>query len=64
MPIIHVHLFEGRTIDQKRKAASSITQAVVGSLNVSADHVRIIFHDMTKHDYSIGGELVVDREKK
>jgi len=64
MPIIHVHLFEGRTVDQKRNCAKEMTDAIVKTLTCPVDHVRIIFHDMKKTDFSVGGELVADSEKK
>ncbi len=60
MPIIQVHLFEGRTADQKRQCAKEMTDAVVRTLGCSAHDVRIIFEDMKKTDYSVGGVLVAD----
>jgi 4-oxalocrotonate tautomerase len=61
MPIIQVSMFEGRTVDQKRKLVAEMTDAVVNSLGVKPEDVRIILQDMAKHDYSIGGKLVIDR---
>jgi 4-oxalocrotonate tautomerase len=54
-------MFEGRTIDQKRKLVTEMTDAVVKSLGVKPEDVRIILQDMAKHDYAIGGTLVVDK---
>lgn len=54
-------MFEGRTVEQKRKLVSEMTDAVVKSIGVTPEDVRIIIHDMAKHDYSIGGKLVIDR---
>ncbi len=62
MPIIHVNLFEGRTVDQKRKLVATMTEAVVKSLDCKPDAVRIILHDMAKHDYAIGGVLTSDQK--
>jgi len=60
MPIIQVHLIEGRSVDQKRKLVSQMTDAVVKSLDVPPDAVRIILQDMSKEDYAIAGKLKVD----
>lgn len=60
MPIIHVELFEGRTLDQKRKFAQAVTQAVVEILGSSADHTDIIFKDTKKSDWATGGKLASD----
>jgi phenylpyruvate tautomerase PptA (4-oxalocrotonate tautomerase family) len=39
-----------------------MTEAVVKSLDVKPDAVRIILHDMAKHNYAIAG--VLQSEKK
>ncbi len=62
MPIIQVHLLEGRTVDDKRKLVASVTEAVVKSLGVKPDAVRIILQDMAKYDYAVAGELVQDKK--
>jgi 4-oxalocrotonate tautomerase len=62
MPIIQVNMIEGRTVDQKRKLVSEITNAVVKSLNVPPDAVRIILQDMSKENYAIAGTLHIDNK--
>jgi 4-oxalocrotonate tautomerase len=62
MPIIQVHLIEGRTVDQKRKLVAAMTDAVVKSLDVKPEDVKIILEDMARHDYAIGGVLVMDKK--
>ena len=61
MPIIEVHMFEGRTVDQKRKLVAEMTGAVVKSIGVKPEDVRIILQDMAIYDYSIAGKLAIDR---
>lgn len=58
MPIVQIHLMEGR--DKKKKSAmvKQVTEAICDSLGVLPKNVRIIISDMKPHDYSIGGELV------
>ncbi len=62
MPIIHVHMLEGRSQDLKKKLVANITDAVVKSLDVKPDQVRIILIDMAKSNYSVAG--VLQSEKK
>ena len=62
MPIIQVHLIKGRTVDQKRKLVANITDAVVKSLDVKNEDVRIILQEMAKDDYAVAGTLVVDKK--
>jgi 4-oxalocrotonate tautomerase len=61
MPIIQIELFEGRTVEQKRKLVAEVTDAVVRSLSASPESVRIILRDMAKHDFAVGGVLAIDK---
>ena len=62
MPIIQVHMFEGRTLDQKRKLVKSMTDAVVKSLDVKPEDVKITLLEMAKHNHAIAGVLVSDKK--
>ena len=62
MPIIQVNMFEGRTLDQKRALVANMTDAVVKSLNVKQDDVRIIIQEMARQDYAIAGVLAADKK--
>ena len=62
MPTIHVHLFQGRSIEAKRKYAAEVTKVTCECLNVSPDKVRIIFNDMAPENVAIAGTLVADQK--
>ena len=61
MPSIHVELFEGRTVEQKRALAQALTDAVVKTLGGSPEAVDIVFRDVARHDWATGGQLWSDR---
>jgi 4-oxalocrotonate tautomerase len=63
MPIIQVHLLEGRSGEQKKKLVSEMTGAVCSSLDVVPEQVRIILSEMSPEDYSVGGTLFSDKKK-
>jgi 4-oxalocrotonate tautomerase len=63
MPFITVESYKGRTIDEKRKLAKSITKVIADGMNVSEQAVTVVFKDLEPHDLSIGGELFIDRGK-
>jgi len=48
MPTIHVELFEGRTLAQKRELAKALTEATVKTLGSKPEGVDIIFTDVKK----------------
>ncbi len=62
MPIIHVNMYEGRSLEQKKKLAVAMTDAVVKSLDVKPDAVRIILHDIPKHNIAVAGVLASEKK--
>jgi 4-oxalocrotonate tautomerase len=60
MPIIHVDMLEGRSLDQKRRLASELTDAFVRSCGGEAGAVRVVINDVPPANWSIGGRLVAD----
>jgi len=63
MPIIHVNMYEGKTIDQKRKLVVAMTEAVVKSLDTKPESVRILIHDIPKHNLAVAGVLASERKE-
>jgi len=61
MPIVTVRAIEGRTVEQKRKLAKDITDAVVKNFKVEADRVSVNFFDMPKHNIARAGKLLTDQ---
>lgn len=60
MPIIDVHILEGKTLDQKRNLVKGITEVCVAELGVKPEQVRIIYSEMKKEDFSLAGKLMCD----
>ncbi len=61
MPTIHVELFAGRSVEQKRALAQALTEATVRTLGGSVEAVDIIFSDVQRHDWATGGQLWIDK---
>jgi 4-oxalocrotonate tautomerase len=55
MPIIQVNLLEGRTVAQKRAMIAAVTDAMVESLGVRADSVRIMINEMHPEHFALAG---------
>ena len=55
MPIIQVNLLEGRTVAQKRAMIAAVTDAVVDSLGVKRDTVRIMINEIQPEHFALGG---------
>lgn len=61
MPIIQVHLMEGRSREQKRRMVAAITDATVEALGVAPDSVRILIHELQPEHYALAGVTAADR---
>jgi len=60
MPMITVEWLEGRTTQQKRALAHAITQAFIETAQVPKEQVWIVFEDVKRTDWAMGGKLVGD----
>ena len=60
MPIVHVHMLEGRTLDQKRELVRLMTDAVVNSVDAPAERVHIVIHEMKRENFGEAGVLNSD----
>lgn len=61
MPIIEMHLMEGRSAEQKSSAAIAITAAVSQALGVSPDTVRILITEHRGDEFYVAGQTMEQR---
>lgn len=65
MPILEMHLVEGRTTEQKRAVSKAITNAIVESLGVKSESVRILITEHKGDDgFYVGGLTIKERNAK
>jgi 4-oxalocrotonate tautomerase len=64
MPLAQIHILEGRTPEQKKKMITEVTNALINSLNVPRENVRVVLYEVPKSHWSIGGVTMEEREKK
>ena len=60
MPMVRVELWPGRTKEQKAELARAITDAVVTIAKTTPEATQIVFQDVPKEDWAIGGVLASD----
>jgi 4-oxalocrotonate tautomerase len=63
MPILEMHLLEGRSVELKRKAVAAVTTALVESLGVRAEQVRILITEHNDENFSVGGQTIGQRNQ-
>lgn len=55
MPIIEMHLMEGRSVEQKRAVAEAVAEAVTRTLGVGPEQVRLLITEHSSEEFSVGG---------
>ncbi|MBM3295444.1 MAG: 4-oxalocrotonate tautomerase [Candidatus Aminicenantes bacterium] len=63
MPLIEVHLLEGRTDEQKKNLLTAITKAVQETLGSPVETIRIWIEEFSPKDYMAAGVWYGDRSK-
>ncbi len=64
MPIVHLHLLEGRTTEVKRQLISEVTDAISRTLGNPSESVRVLLHEVPKENWGVGGIPIEDRQNK
>lgn len=60
MPMVTVDWLEGRSQTQKAQLAEALTKAFVEIAHVAPQQVWIVFRDVPKADWAMGGHLLAD----
>jgi len=63
MPLIEVHLLEGRTDEQKKALLASVTTAVHESIGAPLESIRVWVQEFSPKEYMIAGVLAADRKR-
>ena len=62
MPLIQVHMLEGRSDEQKKVMLDAVTQAVRDSLGVPLPTIRVWVQEFSPKEYMVAGELYADKK--
>ncbi|NIS33588.1 MAG: 2-hydroxymuconate tautomerase family protein [Actinobacteria bacterium] len=62
MPLVEIHLLEGRTPEQKKNLLAAVTQAVHESIGASLPSIRVWIQEFPRTDYMAAGELAADHK--
>ncbi len=62
MPLIQVHLIEGRSPEAKKELISEITDAVVRTLDAKREAVRVLIYELPPEHWAIGGKSKADQD--
>jgi 4-oxalocrotonate tautomerase len=60
MPILHLEMHPGRTLEQKRAFVREATRVAVETLSCPSDSVDIVITEVARDAWAKAGELVSD----
>jgi 4-oxalocrotonate tautomerase len=64
MPVVIINMLEGRTKKMKRDLIKKVTDAVVESLGVSPDSVRVIINEVPRENFAVAGLPIEEYRKR
>ena len=63
MPLVEIHLLEGRTDEQKKALLTAVTQAVHASIGAPLESIRVWIQEFSAKEYMTAGVLYADRKR-
>ncbi|HOW86312.1 MAG TPA: 2-hydroxymuconate tautomerase [Candidatus Aminicenantes bacterium] len=64
MPLVEIHLLEGRTDDQKKALLGAVTAAVHDSIGAPLETIRVWIQEFSPKEYMAAGVLAAERRDK
>lgn len=61
MPFVVVHMFDGRSVEQKRALTAAITQAMVEHAEARPDGLHVVIQEYSTENWARAGVLGIDR---
>lgn len=61
MPTYHIELFEGRSVEEKRKLVEAVARVTTEVLGSSPESVDIVITDVKRENWATGGKLWSER---
>jgi len=63
MVVLKVTLLEGRSPEKKRELARRLSEAAARFLGEDLQEIRLVFYEVSKDDWAVGGVLLRDKEE-
>jgi 4-oxalocrotonate tautomerase len=62
VPVVIVEMWEGRTVEQKRKLVKALTDAMVEHAGSNPSHLHVIIHETPRESWGRDGQLATALE--
>jgi len=64
MAVVIVEMWQGRTVEQKRKLVEAITTAMKEHCGADTEHLHVIIHEVSRDNWGRNGKLSLDDNNK
>ena len=64
MAVVIVEMWQGRTVEQKRKLVEAITAAMKEHCGAGTEHLHVIIHDVPQESWGRNGKLAADERNR
>lgn len=61
MPILHLEMHPGRTVDQKRAFVREVTKVAVETLGCPPESVDVVISEVDRENWAKAGKLIADK---
>jgi 4-oxalocrotonate tautomerase len=61
MPVVVVMMWEGRSVEQKRRLTKAITDAMVEHADAAPDGLHVVIQEHARENWARAGVLGIDR---
>lgn len=62
MPLVNIHMAEGRSPEQKKALMEAVTAAMTKHIGAPESSVRVWINEFPNTDFMAGGELLADKQ--
>lgn len=61
MPLLHLEMHPGRTLEQKRAFVREVTRVVVETLGCPPESVDVVISEVSRDNWAKAGQLIADK---
>lgn len=63
MPFVSIKIAKGRSLEQKRSLARSVTDAIAESIGIPPEKIWIQIDEFETENFAVNGRLMADRDR-
>ncbi|MDI3328634.1 MAG: 2-hydroxymuconate tautomerase [Alicyclobacillaceae bacterium] len=62
MPLVQLHILEGRSLERKKRLIREVTEAIHRTLEAPRENIRVVIYEIPKDHWAVGGMTMRERE--